>query len=90
MWREVEAPHTFTAQRKRACVNEETSTRRQSRTSSAWQGLAGYFKWQQREDKLEALQTATVYAELIQNGDPECETVIAALEQGWSHSIGRD
>ena len=71
-------------------MSEETSTRRQSLTSSAWQGLASYFKRQQREHKLEALQTATVYAELIENADSECETVIAALEQGWSHTIGLD
>jgi hypothetical protein len=41
-------------------------------------------RWQRKEEAKDAGETADHNRLLIENGDPEMEEVIAALEQGWS------
>ncbi len=42
-----------------------------------------YRRWQKREEAKDKGQQVAHNTLIIENGDPECEKVIAALEQGW-------
>ena len=42
-----------------------------------------YRRWQKREETKDANEDAAHNRLVIENGDPECEKVIAALEQRW-------
>lgn len=43
-----------------------------------------YRRWQRREEANDNKDDAAHNRLLIENGDPELERVIAALEQGWT------
>ena len=47
-------------------------------------GRLAYRRWQNAEQAKDAGETAAHNRLIIENGDPECERLIAALEQGWS------
>ncbi|MBS0234829.1 MAG: hypothetical protein JSR99_15240 [Proteobacteria bacterium] len=49
-----------------------------------------YRRWQTTEEKKDATETAGHNRLLIENGDPELEQVICALEQGWRNDGGRE
>jgi len=42
-----------------------------------------YRRWQKREEEKDEGARVAHNTLIIENGDPECEKVIAALEQGW-------
>ena len=42
-----------------------------------------YRLWLEREELRDLEQVARRNRRLIENGDPECEAVISALETGW-------
>jgi hypothetical protein len=45
---------------------------------------SGLFRrWQRREENRDRREQAHFNKLVIENGDPECEAVIAALEEGW-------
>ncbi|MBS0232545.1 MAG: hypothetical protein JSR99_03555 [Proteobacteria bacterium] len=48
------------------------------------QGREAYRRWQQGQEREDAFARSAHSKLIIENGDPECEKVIAALEQGWS------
>jgi len=43
-----------------------------------------YRRWQKREEANDKQVQAHHNKLIIENGDPECEKVIAALEKGWT------
>lgn len=52
---------------------------------AAWQCEDDRYRTAGLEAQLEELAVAAEYARtVIENGDPECEAAVAALEQGWS------
>ncbi|CEJ87887.1 hypothetical protein HYPGJ_31444 [Hyphomicrobium sp. GJ21] len=46
--------------------------------------MEAYRRWQRREEANDNQVSAAHNRLIIENGDPECEKVIAALEEGWS------
>jgi len=42
-----------------------------------------YRRWQRREEARDQADCACHNRLLIENGDPELEVVVSALEQGW-------
>ncbi len=48
-----------------------------------------YRRWQMREEDKDGQAQAAHNKLIIENGDPECEKVIAALEKGWLEDQGR-
>lgn len=42
-----------------------------------------YRRWQKEEEERELARVARHNQRVIENGDPELEVVISALEQGW-------
>ena len=44
---------------------------------------AAYFRWQRREERKDKAEQSAHNKLVIENGDPECEMAIAALERGW-------
>ncbi len=49
-------------------------------------GREAYRRWQRRQEANDNNAQAAHNKLVIENGDPECEKVIAALEQGWLES----
>lgn len=47
-------------------------------------GREVFRRWQKKEEAKDAAEVAAHNTLLIENGDPELEEVIAALEQGWT------
>jgi hypothetical protein len=48
-----------------------------------------YRRWQQNEEAKDADKTVAHNRLLVENGDPELDHVIGALEQGWREDQGR-
>lgn len=46
--------------------------------------MADYDRWTQEQDRDDEVAECTHRKLAIEQGDPECETVIAALEAGWT------
>lgn len=42
-----------------------------------------FLRWQLREERKDALTHARHDKAIIENGDPETEAAVTALEQGW-------
>lgn len=45
--------------------------------------MEAYRRWQKREEAKDALVTSAHNRLVIENGDPEIEAAVQALEQGW-------
>lgn len=50
---------------------------------------AAYRRWQKAKERNDDLAQALHNRRTIENGDPECEQVITALEQGWLRDSDR-
>lgn len=48
-----------------------------------------YRRWQREEEERDSVRVARHNRLVIENGDPELDVVISALEQGWNENGGR-
>lgn len=74
--------------RKRLSLVQQATQPRRGRgtvaVTSAWTQLTDYLAWQQGQECTEKRIRMEHAETVIQNGDPECDAVIAALEEGWT------
>lgn len=48
-----------------------------------------YRRWQEQVELAELERVARYRRGVIEQGDPECEAVVSALEEGWAASRAR-